>query len=150
MKKDEFYMQKALEQAAIAATENEVPVGCVIVDKDGEMIAQAHNKVIQNLDPSAHAEVLAIRQACQKIGNFRLENATIFTTLEPCTICAGVIINARLKRLVYATSEPKTGVVESVCNLFAQPWYKSKIQIESGVLKSRSTKLLKDFFADKR
>lgn len=143
-------MQKALDCAKQASVENEVPVGCVIVDQDGEIIASAHNKVIQNLDPSAHAEVLAIRQACQNVQNFRLEQATIYTTLEPCTFCAGVILNARFKRLVYATKEPKTGVAESVCNLFAQPWYKSKMQISSGVLQAKSEKLLKEFFASKR
>lgn len=150
MKKDEFYMQKALDLAEIAASEKEVPVGCIIVNQEGEIIAGAHNKVVQNLDPSAHAEVLAIRQACQKIQNYRLEGHIIFTTLEPCTFCAGVIINARLARLVYATKEPKTGVVESVCNLFAQPWYKSKLEIRAGVLQAKSEKLLKEFFLVRR
>ncbi|MCP1314838.1 MULTISPECIES: tRNA adenosine(34) deaminase TadA [unclassified Halomonas] len=150
MRSDEFYMHRALDQAHLAAAAGEVPVGAVVVDPEGEIIGAAHNAPVERCDPSAHAEVRALREAGRALGNYRLDGCTLYVTLEPCMMCAGAMIHARIKRLVYAAAEPRTGMVESKANLLAQPWFNHRVDIEAGVLAPASSKLLKAFFARRR
>ena len=117
---DEDFMQLALAQADAALAAGEVPVGAVLV-RDGQVIAQAHNAPVSKLDPSAHAEVLVMREAAAKLGNYRLDDCTLYVTLEPCTMCAGAILNARLGKVVWGAPEPKTGACGSVMDVFAKP-----------------------------
>ena len=146
---DEHYMKLALQQAQQAAESDEVPVGAVIVHGE-RTIALAHNQREQLNDPTAHAEMIAITQAAEAIGDWRLEKCTLYVTLEPCLMCTGAIIHARLARVVYGAAEPKTGMVESRANLFAQPWYNHRVEVEGGLLAVQAKRLLKTFFADRR
>ena len=114
---DEHFMQLALAQAELAAAQGEVPVGAVVVHQ-GQVVAQAHNAPIGLNDPTAHAEVLALRAAAQRLGNYRLEDCTLYVTLEPCAMCAGAMLNARLPRVVWGATEPKTGAAGSVLDVF--------------------------------
>ncbi len=148
--KPEFYMHRALELAAKAATLGEVPVGAVIVNAEGEIIGRGYNQCISQQDATAHAEVQAIRDACQNTNNYRLNNCVLYVTLEPCTMCIGAIINARIKTLYYGAKEPRTGAIASVCNLPAQPWFNHKLEVKGDLLKSAAKKLLEDFFQAKR
>lgn len=148
--KPEFYMHRALELAAKAAALGEVPVGAVIVNAEGEIIGRGYNQCISQQDATAHAEVQAIRDACQNTNNYRLNNCVLYVTLEPCTMCIGAIINARIKTLYYGAKEPRTGAIASVCNLPAQPWFNHKLEVKGDLLKSAAKKLLEDFFQAKR
>lgn len=150
LRSDEFYMHRALELAHQAAEAGEVPVGAVVVDEAGEIIGQGFNAPISLHDPSAHAEVQALRDAAAHLGNYRLEQCTLFVTLEPCMMCSGAIVHARLKRVVYGAPEPRTGMVESKANLLAQPWHFHRVEVCGGVLASRASRLLKQFFAERR
>ncbi|MYL23003.1 tRNA-specific adenosine deaminase [Halomonas alkaliantarctica] len=150
MRSDEFYMHRALDQAHLALAAGEVPVGAVVVAPDGEVVAAAYNAPVAGCDPSAHAEILALRAAGDKTRNYRLDGCTLFVTLEPCMMCAGAIVHARLKRLVYAAAEPRTGMVESKANLLAQPWFNHQVTVTGGVLKAPSKRLLQAFFARRR
>ncbi|MEY2804693.1 MAG: hypothetical protein RL657_2029 [Pseudomonadota bacterium] len=142
-------MQLALAQAQRARQQGEVPVGAVVV-KDGQVIAQACNAPIAQHDPSAHAEILALRQAAERLGNYRLEGCDLYVTLEPCPMCAGAILHARLKRVVYGAPDPKTGAAGSVLNLFTEPRLNHQTQVQGGVLAEDCGSLLKDFFKEKR
>ena len=148
--KPEFYMHRALELAAQAAELGEVPVGAVLVNAEGEIIGRGYNQCISQQDATAHAEVQAIRDACQNTNNYRLNNCVLYVTLEPCTMCIGAIINARIKTLYYGAKEPRTGAIASVCNLPAQPWFNHKLEVKGDLLKSAAKKLLEDFFQAKR
>ncbi|UYG00506.1 MULTISPECIES: tRNA adenosine(34) deaminase TadA [unclassified Halomonas] len=150
MRSDEFYMYRALDQAHRAAAAGEVPVGAVVVDPQGEIIGAAHNAPVESRDPSAHAEIRALRAAGEALGNYRLDGCTLYVTLEPCMMCAGAMVHARIQRLVYAAAEPRTGMVESKANLLAQPWFNHRVEVEAGVLAGASKKLLKAFFAERR
>nr|WP_300309631.1 tRNA adenosine(34) deaminase TadA [Halomonas sp.] len=150
MRSDEFYMHRALELAHQAADAGEVPVGAVVVNADGEIIGRGFNAPVANHDPSAHAEVQALRDAGARIGNYRLEGCTLYVTLEPCLMCTGAIIHARVRRVVYGAAEPRSGMVESKANLFAQPWYFHRVEVEGGVLATQASRLLKTFFAMRR
>ncbi|MGM0520502.1 MAG: tRNA adenosine(34) deaminase TadA [Pseudomonadota bacterium] len=150
MRSDEFYMYRALDQAHLAFAAGEVPVGAVVVSPDGEVLAAAYNAPVAGCDPSAHAEILALRRAGEKARNYRLDGCTLFVTLEPCMMCAGAMVHARIARLVYAAPEPRTGMVESKANLLAQPWFNHQVAVTGGVLKAPSKQLLKAFFADRR
>ncbi|WP_447555304.1 tRNA adenosine(34) deaminase TadA [Vreelandella sp. EE22] len=150
MRSDEFYMYRALDQAHLAATAGEVPVGAVVVDADGDIVGAGHNAPVANCDPCGHAEIRALRQAGLALGNYRLDGCTLYVTLEPCMMCAGAMVHARIRRLVYATAEPRAGMVESKANLLAQPWFNHQVEIHSGVLAGASRKLLKAFFARRR
>ncbi|MFG6178552.1 tRNA adenosine(34) deaminase TadA [Halomonas sp. THAF12] len=150
MRSDEFYMHRALDQARLAGEAGEVPVGAVVVDAAGEIVGEGYNAPVAGHDPSAHAEIRALRDAGARLGNYRLDGCTLFVTLEPCLMCTGAIIHARLARVVYGAAEPRTGMVESRANLFAQPWYNHRVEVEGGVLASRVSKLLKAFFAERR
>ncbi|MBB3141026.1 tRNA adenosine(34) deaminase TadA [Halomonas organivorans] len=150
MRSDEFYMHRALDQARLAGEAGEVPVGAVVVDAAGEIVGEGYNAPVADHDPSAHAEIRALRDAGARLGNYRLDGCTLFVTLEPCLMCTGAIIHARLARVVYGAAEPRTGMVESRANLFAQPWYNHRVAVEGGVLATRVSKLLKAFFAERR
>jgi tRNA(adenine34) deaminase len=115
---DSTWMRQALVQARIAAEHDEVPVGAVLVDAAGDLIAAGHNQPIGACDPSAHAEIMVLRAAAQKLGNYRLPGTTLYVTLEPCVMCVGALVHARVERLVYGAAEPKTGAIESAQRLF--------------------------------
>lgn len=148
--KPEYYMHRALELAQQAAALGEVPVGAVVVDPAGQIIGEGFNACIQLKDPTAHAEVQAIRSACTLIQNYRLTGCQLYVTLEPCTLCIGALIQARIQKLYYACKEPRTGAVASVCNLPAQPWFNHRLQVEGGLLKKQSQQLLEAFFTARR
>ncbi|WP_256357555.1 tRNA adenosine(34) deaminase TadA [Halomonas sp. 18071143] len=143
-------MHRALDQAHLAMAAGEVPVGAVVVDARGEIVGAGHNAPLSSCDPSGHAEVRALRDAGQRLGNYRLEGCTLYVTLEPCMMCTGTMVHARIQRLVYAAAEPRAGMVESKANLLAQPWFNHHIDVTGGVLAAQASKLLKQFFADKR
>ena len=145
---DEELMQTALDEAKIAASLGEVPVGAVIA-KDGEIIARAHNRRELDQDALAHAEVLCIQQACQKLGSWRLSGCELYVTLEPCPMCSGAIINARLDRVVYGAKDEKAGCCGSVADLFVMPFNHTPI-VRSGVLEEECSQLLSRFFAELR
>ena len=146
---DDDYMGLALQQAHQASTAGEVPVGAVVVCH-GEVVAQAHNAPIGLHDPSAHAEILALRAAASKLGNYRLDDCTLYVTLEPCAMCAGAMLHARLKRVVWGATEPKTGAAGSVLNLFGQPQLNHQTQATGGVRAEEASALLQDFFKAQR
>lgn len=143
-------MEQALKQAEKAAKMAEVPVGAVIVNSAGDIIAEAHNLVETTNDPTAHAEILAIRQAAAKIGSSRLLNCDLYVTLEPCAMCAGAISHARLRRVIYAAYDPKGGAVDHGGRFFEQATCLHKPEVVSGIEESRAASLLKSFFAERR
>ena len=147
---DSDWMQQALAQARIAAGMNEVPVGAVLVDADGQLLAAGHNQPISACDPSAHAEIVTLRQAALKLNNYRLPDTTLYVTLEPCTMCVGALVHARVKRLVYAASEPRGGAIESAQQLFETGEYNHRPEIEGGLLAAESSALLTAFFKARR
>lgn len=142
-------MQMALAQAREAAAMGEVPVGAVLV-RDGQVIATGRNAPIDGHDPTAHAEIVALRAAAQALGNYRLDDCELFVTLEPCAMCSGAMLQARLKRVVFAAAEPKTGAAGSVINLFAQTQLNHQTECQGGVLAAESSALLQDFFRQRR
>ena len=146
--RDREYMLLALELAQKAADEGEIPVGAVVV-RDGEVIGRGRNRRENGGDPTAHAEVLAIREAAAAVGDWRLSDCTLYVTLEPCSMCTGAIINARVGRVVYGASEPMTGCAGSVCNLFAMPFSHCPA-LTVGVLEEQCRTLIKDFFAQRK
>jgi tRNA(adenine34) deaminase len=142
-------MRIALAQAKLAYKKGEVPVGAVII-YDGQILAKAHNCPIKKKDPTAHAEIVAIRRACRKIGNYRLSDATLYTTLEPCAMCAGAILQARIKRVVYGADDPKNGAVASLYRLFDDKRFNHTVEIRGGVRKEACSEILRGFFQEKR
>ena len=148
-KRDDDFMRLALQQAQAAREAGEVPVGAVVV-KNGEVVAQEHNAPIGLHDPSAHAEILALRAAAEKLGNYRLDDCTLYVTLEPCAMCAGAMLHARLKRVVWGAAEPKTGAAGSVLNLFDHPQLNHQTQATGGVRAEEASALLQDFFKTQR
>ena len=146
---DEEWMWLALRLAEKAQELDEVPVGAVVV-KDGELIGQGYNQPITTHDPSGHAEMIAIRAAGQYLQNYRLEGCTLYVTLEPCAMCIGAIFHARLCRLVYAASDPKTGVCGSIWDLPAEKRLNHHLEVANGLLAEESGQLLKQFFQRKR
>lgn len=140
----------ALEQAHKAAAAGEVPVGAVIVDSDGTVIAAAHNLVVAQHDPTAHAELLAIRAACAAVGSERLAGYDLYVTLEPCPMCAQAISFARLRRVYFGAYDEKGGGVENGARIFSQPSCHHKPEIYGGMQESECSQLLKDFFKDRR
>ena len=149
MSHDSFYMRKAIEQAQNAWILGEVPVGAVIV-KDGEIIASGFNQVIGNADSTAHAEITALRAAGQILGNYRFPGCELYVTLEPCMMCAGAILQARLSRVVFGAFEPKTGAGGSVIDVFAIKNLNHQTQITSGVLAKECAELMSSFFEERR
>ncbi len=146
---DDAFMRMALHAAAEAQRVGEVPVGAVLV-KDGEVIAIGHNRPVSGHDPTAHAEIAALRTAAQKLGNYRLPGCTLYVTLEPCAMCAGAMMHARLARVVFGASDPKTGACGSVLNLFAEPRLNHHTELQGGVLAEECGTMLSGFFAERR
>ncbi len=146
---DETYMRLALQQADLAAEQGEVPVGAVLVLADGQVF-KAHNAPISQHDVSAHAEIQVMREACQSIGNYRLVGAQLFVTLEPCLMCAGAMIHARIQRLVFAASEPKTGAVHSLYQVLSDTRLNHQPEVIGGVLQEEASTQLKYFFKARR
>ncbi len=148
-KSDEQWMEVALEQAKLAGLQGEVPVGAALV-KDGELLAKAGNSPISLHDPTAHAEILALRIAAMKECNYRLPDSTLYVTLEPCTMCVGAIILARVKRVVFGAKDPKTGALISLYTIGKDGLLNHSLEITGGVFADRCSSLLKDFFSSKR
>jgi tRNA(Arg) A34 adenosine deaminase TadA len=142
-------MREALELARIAGARGEVPVGALVV-RDGEVIGRGSNAPISSADPTAHAEIAALRDAARAAGNYRLGGCTLYVTLEPCAMCAGAIMHARIARLVYGAADPKTGACGSVVDLFAEPRLNHHAEVSRGVLAAEAARLLSDFFASRR
>jgi tRNA(adenine34) deaminase len=143
------FMQMALEEARAAEARGEVPVGCVVV-RDGNVIARAGNRTLADKDPTAHAELLAIRQAAVALGSERLTDCDLYVTLEPCTMCAAAMSFARIRRLYFGAADPKGGAVEHGVRFFAAPTCHHRPDVYGGIHESESTALLKDFFAARR
>jgi tRNA(adenine34) deaminase len=147
--RDRRFMQIALDQAALAQSAGEVPVGAVLV-RDGEVLATGYNQPIGRHDPTAHAEIVALRAAALQVGNYRLSGCELYVTLEPCAMCAGAIQHARISRLVWGAKDPKTGACGSVVDLFSQPLLNHHAQVVSQVMAPESAALLQGFFAQRR
>ncbi|HXY52131.1 MAG TPA: tRNA adenosine(34) deaminase TadA [Terriglobales bacterium] len=146
---DEFFMQEALRAAQRALELGEVPVGAVVVC-DGRIIACGWNRNITDSDPSAHAEIIALREAGAAVGNHRLGDCELFVTIEPCAMCAGALVQARLRRLVYGADDPKAGAVHSVLQVLNHPQLNHRMPVRAGVLSGRSAQLLQEFFRSRR
>ncbi|MBU3912211.1 MAG: tRNA adenosine(34) deaminase TadA [Candidatus Omnitrophica bacterium] len=149
MNKDSFYMDQALREAKKAFDKDEVPVGVVIVHK-GSIIARAHNQVEMLKDPTAHAEMIAITQAANYLQNERLIGCSLYVTIEPCSMCAGAMVLARIDRLIYGASDPKTGACGSIINVVDNKKLNHRINVKKGVLEDEAGLLLRDFFKKKR
>lgn len=147
---DEQFMRIAIERAAAAIEFDEVPIGACLVDENGEVVAASFNRTITDCDPTAHAEILALREAAKKIGNYRLTDTTLYTTIEPCVMCAGALVNARVKRLVYGAADERFGAVETLFRLCDNDSLNHRLEITSGVLAAECRKLMQDFFKVKR
>ena len=146
---DEYWMMQALKLADQAEAEGEIPVGAIVV-QDNTIIAQGWNRSICTHDPSAHAEMLAIRNAGQHLKNYRMLDCTLYVTLEPCSMCAGLLVHSRIKRLVYGADDAKTGAVNSVVNLVQHPQFNHQIEVTSGVLAQECGNKLSAFFKRRR
>ncbi len=146
---DTAYMQEALQLAEQAAAAGEVPVGAVVV-KDGAIIGRGYNQPITRADPTAHAEIMAMRDASRALDNYRLTDCDLYVTLEPCVMCAGAIMHARIRRVIYGASDPKTGACGSVIDLFAQTRLNHHAAVSGGVLADAAAALLQEFFAGRR
>ena len=143
-------MLQALEQAQNAASCDEVPVGAVLVDKSGELIARGYNRPITTLDPTAHAEIVVIREAAKRLQNYRLVDTTLYVTLEPCAMCVGALVQARVARIVFGALEPKTGAIQSAFQIFESAQFNHKPEISAGVLAAECSALMSQFFEQKR
>ncbi|RDL45445.1 tRNA adenosine(34) deaminase TadA [Marinomonas piezotolerans] len=146
---DEYWMSKAMELASAAAAENEIPVGAIVVLND-QVIGQGYNSPITCCDPTAHAEIQAIRDACANVNNYRLPESTLYVTLEPCSMCAGAIIHARIEKVVYGATEPKSGVAESQQTFFDHPFLNHHVKVVGGVLAEQAGVQLSNFFKYRR
>ena len=146
---DAVWMQLALEQARLALAAGEVPVGAVVI-KDGQLVGTGFNRNLMGHDPTAHAEVVALRQAAATLGNHRLPGCTLVCTVEPCSMCAGAMVHARIARLVYGASDPKAGAAGSVLDITSHPRLNHQIQVTPGVLAEQCSELLKAFFVERR
>jgi tRNA(adenine34) deaminase len=146
---DEGYLRAAIDEALAAERDGEVPVGAVVV-YEGAIVGRGNNRVLRDNDPTAHAEIVAMRAAGQALGNYRLENCTLYVTLEPCAMCAGAILHARIKRLVYAATDPKAGACGSVLSVMNHPQLNHKAEVEAGLLAEECGALLTNFFRARR
>ncbi|MEM1098368.1 MAG: tRNA adenosine(34) deaminase TadA [Planctomycetota bacterium] len=147
---DHTHMRAALCLAERAAELGEVPVGALVVDGGGEVVAEAYNLRESQADPTAHAEVLALRMAAQKRGLWRLDGCTLYVTLEPCPMCAGALVNARIDRLVYGAADPKMGCVHTLYELCTEPRFNHRLEVTAGVLAKECAEVLRAFFRDRR
>ncbi len=142
-------MEAALSEARLAAEAGEVPIGAVVVF-DGAIVARGQNRVLRDNDPTAHAEVVALRAAATALGNYRLSGCTLYVTLEPCAMCAGAMIHARIDRLVFAAADPKAGACGSVLEVLNHPRLNHQMQVEQGILAEEASELLRGFFRARR
>ncbi len=149
MQSDEAAMRLALDQAQLALVHADVPVGAIVV-RDGTVIAARHNERELTGDPTAHAEILAIRDAARVVGHWRLDDCALYVTLEPCTMCAGALVNARMKRVVYGARDPKAGAGGSLSNVLADPRLNHRCDVTTGVLADESGAMLRAFFVERR
>jgi tRNA(adenine34) deaminase len=146
---DEIFMQAALDEAHLAAAAGEVPIGAVVV-ANGEIVARGQNRVLRDVDPTAHAEMVAMRLAAYAIGNYRLLDCELYVTLEPCAMCAGAMVHARLARLVYGASDPKAGAVHSVIEVLNHPKLNHQMPVTAGILAEPCGTILREFFRARR
>jgi tRNA(adenine34) deaminase len=146
---DAAWMELALEQARLAAAAGEVPVGALVI-KNGEIIGRGHNRNLLDNDPTAHAEIVALRQAAARLGNHRLVGCVMVATIEPCSMCAGALIHARIARLVYGASDPKAGAAGSTVQVINHPRLNHHMEVTAGVLAGRCSEILQEFFRRKR
>ncbi|NOL49673.1 tRNA adenosine(34) deaminase TadA [Pelistega europaea] len=144
------YMQEALKQAQLAYDLQEIPVGAVVVAPDGEIIGRGYNRTIMDSDPTAHAEVMALRMAAQHLNNYRLPQCRLYVTLEPCPMCLGAIVHARIKQVIFGASDPKTGACGGVIAMHANPLLNHQTTISTGVLSEECAGLLRRFFQERR
>ena len=147
---DTFWMQQALNLGRFACTQGEVPVGAVLVNEQNQLLGRGWNQVVQTSDPTAHAEIIAIRDAASQLKNCRLQDTTLYVTLEPCCMCAGALVHARIKRVVFATRDVKAGAAGSVFNLLSGFPLNHQVQIDEGFLQHDCALLLSDFFKSRR
>ena len=144
------FMHEALVEAREADQKGEVPVGAVIISSDGELLAKAHNESVSRNDPTAHAEILALRKACKKVSNYRLLDTTFYVTIEPCIMCIGALIQARVHRLVYGAMDPKGGAVGSLYNIPQDPRINHRMEVLSGILEKECKDIIQSFFRRRR
>lgn len=148
--RDEEWMWRAIHLAREAEKKGEVPIGAIVIDDKGSILAAASNLTINKVDPTAHAEILAIRTAAIRIGNYRLNGATVYSTIEPCAMCAGALVNARIARLVYGAADERFGAVETHFRICDSPDLNHRIDITSGILADKCRALMQDFFKARR
>ena len=148
-KVDTKFMEAALAEARLAAERREVPVGAVVV-VEGRIVGRAGNRTIADCDPTAHAEIIALREAAKAVGNYRLLGATLYVTIEPCAMCTGAMVHARIARLVYGAEDPKGGAVRSCFSILDSPQLNHRVEVTSGILADEAAAVLKDFFAARR
>jgi tRNA(adenine34) deaminase len=149
MTADHDFMQAALAEARLAAEAGEVPIGTVVAC-EGAIVARGQNRMLRDLDPTAHAEIVALRAAAAALGNYRLNGCTLYVTLEPCAMCAGAMIHSRLDRLVFAAADPKAGAAGSVLSVLNHPQLNHQMEVEQGVLGDEAAELLRSFFRERR
>jgi tRNA(adenine34) deaminase len=149
MEADFHYMQEALAEARAAAAADEVPIGAVLVH-DGKILAHSGNRTIRDNDPTAHAEIVVLREAARLLGNYRLAGATLYVTIEPCSMCAGAIIQARVPRVVYGADDPKGGAVRSSFEILSHPRLNHQVEVTSGVLAADCAAIIQSFFSERR
>jgi tRNA(adenine34) deaminase len=149
METDLLFMQEALAEARASASAGEVPIGAVLVH-DGKILSHSGNRTIRDNDPTAHAEIIVLREAARLLGNYRLSNTTLYVTVEPCSMCAGAIIQARVPRLVYGTNDPKGGAVRSCFEILSNPRLNHQVEVSAGVLAAEAAAILQSFFAARR
>ena len=147
---DKEFMSLALEEALRAYQENEIPIGAVLIDEDGILVARAHNQIEQLHDATAHAEILTLRTASKILNRRRLSNCTLYSTLEPCAMCAGALVLCRVKRLVYGAVDSKFGAAESIFNVVNNPALNHQLEVTAGVLEEDCRRLMKNFFSKRR
>jgi tRNA(adenine34) deaminase len=146
---DREYMHMAIEQARAAALRGEVPIGAVVV-LDDRILAAAGNRTITDCDPTAHAEIVALREAAVKVGNYRLTGAALYVTIEPCAMCAGALVQARVARLIYGADEPKGGAIRTCLQVLDAPGLNHRVAVTSGILAEEAVALVQSFFASRR
>ena len=149
MNDDESFMRKALAQARQALAQDEVPIGAVVV-ASGRVVGRGHNQVISNSDPTAHAEIVAIRDAARYQGTYRLTDTTIYVTIEPCLMCAGSLVHSRVSKIVYGAREPKAGVINSNARVLDAPFLNHRVEVVGGVMAAECRALVQEFFAKRR
>jgi tRNA(adenine34) deaminase len=146
---DEFWMEEALRAAQLGLEKGEVPIGAVVV-RNGKVVGRGWNRNLSDCDPTAHAEVVALREAAAVVGNHRLEDCELFATIEPCAMCAGALVHARLQRLVYGADDPKAGAIHSVLQVLNHPGLNHRMEVRGGILEARCAGLLQEFFKHRR